>query len=465
MAECSFFPRRKANIAMECAVDKCILPPSNGRFPITLVEQADMLRSIARILPGAGLLLWLMLGGVAHAQGGDKLPPAPDYLGEIRRGADGRLLARPEAAVALQPTVPATMVVGPGEKITTLTEAARLARDGEVIEVRPGTYRGQPAIWKQNDLVIRGAGERPVMLADGKSAEDKAIWVVRGGKVRIENIEFRGARVADLNGAGIRFEKGSLTVRGCAFYDNEMGILTASAPDLLEVIDSEFGDAPRHKGSLHHLLYVGTIGKFILRGSRFSNGYIGHLVKSRARENFVLYNMLVDGAGGKASYELEFPNGGVAYVIGNTIGQSAGTDNPRMVSYGAEGAKWPENALYMAHNTLINDAYVGTFVSVWYDKMASNIEVWLLNNLTVGAGDLLKPAQGRFDGNRSVGRNELVEFGGIPLKLTNQSPLRGAVRPPGQAPDMDLLPDAEFVFPVGTRRMRPASSLVPGAFQ
>lgn len=424
--------------------------------------------SLKRALRLLGACVFLGINVSAAAQLADKLPPAPDYLGEIRRTPDGRLQALPETtagAVTAKAMLPATMVVGPGEKITSLTEAAKLARDGEVIEIRPGVYRAQPAVWTQNNLLIRGASERPVMLADGKSAEDKAIWVVRGGKVRIENIEFRGARVADLNGAGIRFEKGSLTVRGCAFFDNEMGILTASAPELLEVIDSEFGDAPRHKGSLHHLLYVGTIGKFVLRGSRFSNGYIGHLVKSRARENHILYNMLVDGAGGKASYELEFPNGGIAYVIGNTIGQSAGTDNPRIVSYGAEAARWPENGLYMAHNTLINDAYAGTFVAVWTEKMATPIEVWLLNNLTVGAGDLSKPAQGRFDGNRSAVRSELVEYGGIPLKLTNMSPLRGAVRPPGLVQGMELLPDAEFVFPVGSRRIRPASALVPGAFQ
>ena len=61
-----------------------------------------------------------------------------------------------------------------------MTEAARLARDGEVIEIRAGDYRGQSAVWTQNNLIIRGAGGRPVMLADGKSAEGKAIWVVRG---------------------------------------------------------------------------------------------------------------------------------------------------------------------------------------------------------------------------------------------------------------------------------------------
>lgn len=414
----------------------------------------------------AGLFLAFVLCGEVQAQAMDKLPPAPDYLGEIRRGSDGRLLARPESATAMLVAVPASMVVGPGEKIATLTEAARLARDGEVIEVRPGVYRGQVAVWTQNNLLIRGAGERPVMLADGKSAEDKGIWVVRGGRVRIENIEFRGARVKDFNGAGIRFEKGSLTIQGCAFFDNEMGILTANKPELsLEVLDSEFGDAPRHKGDLHHLLYVGAIGKFVLRGSRFSNGYLGHLVKSRARENHILYNMLVDGADGKASYELEFPNGGIAYVIGNAIGQSAGTDNPRIVSYGAEGARWAENALYMAHNTLLNDAHAGNFVAVWSEKMAVPVEVWLLNNLTVGNGDLFQPTQGRFDGNRSVGRAELIDFGGIPLRLTTISPLRGSIRPPGDAGGIELLPKAEFVFPVGTKPLRVGSRLAPGAFQ
>ncbi len=403
------------------------------------------------------------------AQVGDQLPPAPDYLGEIRRAPDGRLQAMPEtvaAAATARALAPATMIVGPGERISSLSEAARQARDGEVIEIRPGTYRGQPAVWTQDKLIIRGAAERPVMLADGKSAEGKAIWVVRGGRVQIENVEFRGARVPSLNGAGIRFEKGHLVVRNSAFFDNEMGLLTANHADMsLEVVDSEFGDAPHTQGDLHHLLYVGAIARFSLRGSRFANGYLGHLVKSRARENHILYNMLVDGAGGKASYELEFPNGGVAYVIGNTIGQSAGTDNPKMLSFGAEGGRWPENALYMAHNTLINDFHAGSFVHVWLDKLAGDVEVWLLNNLLVGNGELSRPAQGRFDGNRAVGRGELIEQGGVPVRLTTSSPLRGAVRPPGEANEVALLPSAEFTFPVGTRSLRVGSRLAPGAFQ
>ena len=419
---------------------------------------------------GLGLLVLLASQlGCALAQVPDKLPLAPEYLGEIRRSPDGKLKVVPEAMVGVpssESAVLATMIVGPGEKITTITEAAKQAHDGEVIEIRAGDYRGQPAIWTQNNLVIRGVGQRPVMLANGKSAEGKAIWVVRGGKVRIENIEFRGSRVEDLNGAGIRFEKGNLIIRSCGFFDNEMGILTANSADLsLEVIDSEFGDAPQNRTDYHHLIYVGAIGKFVLRGSRFYHGYYGHLVKSRARENHILYNMLVDGAGGKASYELEFPNGGLAYVIGNAIGQSATTDNPSIVSYGAEGRRWSDNALYLSHNTLINDNYGGSFLTFHGEKIGADVEVWLLNNLMVGNGDFFKPAQGRFDGNRLVARGELIDFGGLPLRLTSQSPLRGAVRPPGQVRGVELLPDAEFRFPIGSRPLRPASALAPGAFQ
>ena len=419
---------------------------------------------------GCVLLVNLLVGSVpTQAQG--SLPQAPDYRGEIRRGADGKLMVIPAPEPPAQKpsadwVAKATMVVGPGEKVGTLTDAARLAKDGEVIEIRPGSYRGQPALWTQDNLLIRGAGQRPVMIGDGQSGEDKAIWVVRGGNVRIENIEFRGARAADGKGAALRFEKGRLSVHACRFADNELGIVTGSLAGMaLEIADSEFVDAPRDGRAAHHLLDIGAIGNLVVRGSRFQNGFLGDLVRSRARENFVLYNMLADGAGGKASYELDFPNGGIAYVIGNVIGQSEGTDNPGVVGYGGEGPLWPENALYLSHNTLLNDRHAGSSLSASNAKFPAGMEVWAINNLTVGNGDFYRPAQGRFEGNRSVGRGELIEYGGLPVRLTSMSPLRGSVRPPGNAGTVDLLPNAEFTFPAGTRKIRMSSSLSPGAFQ
>jgi hypothetical protein len=179
----------------------------------------------------------------------------------------------------------------------------------------------------------------------------------------------------------------------------------------------------------------------------------------------VRYNLLVDGAEGRASYELEFPNGGIAYVVGNVIGQSAGTDNPELVSYGAEGPRWPDNALFLVHNTLINDFHTGSFLKVWSEKFPNGIEAWVINNLTVGDGDLFPPAQGRFEGNKTVPRRDLIDYGGLPLRLNSTSSLRGSVRIPGNARGVDLLPAAEFSFPTGSRPIRLGNSLAPGALQ
>jgi hypothetical protein len=100
--------------------------------------------------------------------------------------------------------------------------------------------------------------------------------VVRNAEMLIENIEFRGARVPDGNGAGIRFERGHLRIVRCAFFDNEMGILTGNVADsVLEVEDSEFGQAPKHAGGLHHLLYAGTIARLSVREAACSRAFVG----------------------------------------------------------------------------------------------------------------------------------------------------------------------------------------------
>jgi len=282
----------------------------------------------------------------------------------------------------------ATLRVGPGEPITRIADAARLAKDGDTVEILSGEYRGDVAVWLQKQIVIRGIGPRPVLIADGKSAEGKAIWVIRNGDIRIENIEFRGSRVPAGNGAGIRFERGKLVIRNCSFIDNQMGILTGIDPASELVIEnSRFADAPRQMHSLPHLLYVGGIAKFTITGSRFENGYRGHLIKSRARRSEIHDNHIVDGHEGEASYEIDLPNGGIAHIAGNTIGQSAKTQNPVLISYGAEGNVWPENALTLRNNALISDYLLGGwFLRVHEDKFPAPLRLDIGDNETKGIG-------------------------------------------------------------------------------
>ena len=304
------------------------------------------------------------------------------------------LTTRPGWAAPQRPA----LRVGPGEVFTRLADALRAAADGDTIEVQPGSYRGDVAVITQRRLSIiglgtgapGGPGERPVFEADGRHAEGKAIWVVREGEVHIENIHFRGARVPDGNGAGIRFERGRLRLRRCSFINNQMGLLTGNDEGSeLDIQDCEFADAPDNPASLPHLLYVGRIGRLHIAGCVLRNGRAGHLLKSRARESTIVGNRLDDGRHGEASYEIDLPNGGIARVEGNTLVQSPLTQNPVMLSFGAEGKPWPDSRLTVADNTFINHrAAGGVFVRAWADRLPAGAPVQLTRNRLLGPGTL-----------------------------------------------------------------------------
>ncbi len=276
--------------------------------------------------------------------------------------------------------------VGPNGPITRISEVARLARAGDHVEIEAGDYRQDVAVWEQSKLTIRGVNGAARLFADGRSAEGKAIWVIRHGEFDISNIDFVGAKVGDGNGAGIRFEGGHLRVRDCLFWGNQMGLLTggsSSAPDASLVIEnSEFAYSHVQK-KWGHNLYVGTIASLTVTGSYFHHAAVGHLLKSRARVNDILYNRLTDEAGGRASYELDFPNGGMVRLIGNVVQQQRDTEHSVVIAFGEEGYKWPTNVLIMGNNTLLNDhTYGGTFLRV----AAGADRVEAANNLLVGPG-------------------------------------------------------------------------------
>lgn len=354
-----------------------------------------------------------------------------------------------------------TLRVGPAERIHTIAEAARTARDGDVVEIASGDYKADVAVWTQQDLTIRGVGAMPKLIAMGAAAENKAIFVVRGDRIRIENLEFRGTKVRDRNGAGIRHEAGKLTVVGCRFLENENGILTANDERLsLEIERSEFGYNGSGEGQSHNL-YVGAIASLQVTGSYFHHAKVGHLLKSRARDNRILYNRLTDEIGGRASYELEFPSGGTALVVGNQIEQSSTTENSKIISFGAEGLKWPKNALYLAHNTIVNDRPQGARM---LDARAG-VAVLAVNNVLVGQGASLDLPAGAGQGNVVGDWPDFVRPQRDDYHLRKDSKLFGAAAKAGVAAGgVDLTPSAEYVHPLQTRPVAPAR-WSPGAFQ
>jgi len=369
--------------------------------------------------------------------------------------------------LCLLPTLAAARVikVGQQESIKTIAEAAKLARDDDIVEIESGDYVGDVTVWRQKRLTIRGIGQRPVLRAAGRSAQGKAIWVIRNGEFNISNIEFRDATVADGNGAGIRFERGKLKVERCAFFANQTGILTANFQDAELIIeDSIFGQAQKQK-KLPHLLYVGRIERLTVVRSRFHGGHYGHLLKSRARFNDIRYNFLVDGPGGRASYEAEFPNGGDVTLVGNVIGQSSLTENLTVVAYGAEGYVWPRNRLRMVHNTLYSEGYFPAwFLRVFGNNKGLPPEVMTRNNLLVGTGIFTMTIKGQHDGNHFAREAVFTAPSIMDFTLRTSSDLRGTVTPISPDPD-GLQPRFEQIRPDHVSAIGQISAWAPGALQ
>jgi hypothetical protein len=395
-----------------------------------------------------------------------------DWLGEPNESD----LRSPFAVPAL-PTNPATLPsgaaplatdsansrvlhVGPRRSVTSIGQAAQLAKDGAVIEIDPGDYFADVAIWDRADITIRGLGNRVRLIAAGAAAEGKAIWIFRRGRARVENIEFIGARVSDRNGAGIRFEGGHLTVSRCVFFNNENGILTGDdAGARLEIENSEFGYNGAGDGYSHNL-YVGRIGHLKVTGSYFHHANEGHLLKSRAQVNQIEYNRLTDESGGRASYELEFPNGGRAFVKGNILQQGRQTRNSVMLSFGAEGYTWPDNEIYLSHNTLVNDHPLGaTFLRVAAGAKAAVTR----NNLFVGVGRVYAVEGNDSAGDSQVDWSYFVQASREDYRLNEKgrTALKAVAVAVGSA---ELQIQAQYHHPAGWRALSKVPAY-PGALQ
>jgi len=188
---------------------------------------------------------------------------------------------------------------------------------------------------------------------------------------------------------------------------------------ILEIEDSEFYNNGAGDGSSHNL-YVGTIQRFSVQGSYFHHARVGHLLKTRAKENFVYYNRLTDEPGGQASYELEFPVGGVAVVVGNLIEQGEKTENPTIISYGAEGYSWLQNNLYLSYNTIVNDRTNG---GIFIAAREGSASVTCLNNILVGDGHLEIGSRTNICENWRMDRSEFARPNEFDFRLKTGSQL------------------------------------------
>ena len=368
-------------------------------------------------------------------------------------------------------TVAALLQVGPDRPYKTVRAASQAAQSGDTIEVDAGVYSGDVTTWPQNDITVRGVGVgRAHLRADGAQEGGKGTWVLYGHNFTAENIEFSGSHVPDQNGAGIRADGGGLlVVRNCYFHDNDEGILGGGDEVFIEysVFDHNgFGDGQSHN------MYIAEIRKFTLQYSYTHRAIIGHNVKSRARENHILYNRIMDEADGTASYSIDLPQGGRSFVIGNVVEQGPNTDNATLIAYAAENANNGVLELYVVNNTMVNNRPSGGL----FLQMRAGTTARIINNVFYGpgtpwsSGSSVTSASNYFeaDYNNSIAFRNPAAYD---FHLTSSSPagaggVVNAGTPPGtSSTGVELTPVLQYVYDAQREPRSSSGGIDIGAFE
>lgn len=374
------------------------------------------------------------------------------------------------AVLSALPASAATLSVGQGKAYTTPCKAFAAAKDGDLVEIQGNqTYSGDVCGIYPANLTVRGVNGRPKIDAAGKNAMGKGTWVVIGNNIVIENIEMFGAKVPDKNGAALRLEGTHFTLRGAYLHDNENGILSnAVATSNILIENSEFGRNGDGSGYTHNL-YIGNVASLTFRHNFSHDANVGHNLKSRAKINTIAYNRfssLLDGqtGSGKPSYEIDLPNAGTSYIIGNVIQQPASNNNPTLVAYGEEGASNPGHDVYVINNTFLNDDSArGTFLFIGSGVSKPAL---VQNNIFSGTGTLSTQASTVEKTNYRAAAPGFVNRPAYDLRPTANALVINAGSAPGTAATgVSLLPVAQYKHLASSETRTLSGAIDIGAYE
>ena len=263
------------------------------------------------------------------------------------------------------------MVMETGRSYTRLQDAVSAIGAGRAtIAIAPGRY-AECAVQEAGDISYYAQKPGSVIF-DGQACEGKATLVLRGTSAQVSGIIFQNIKVSDGNGAGIRIEKGHLTVAQSWFRDSQQGILSANDPQGRIVIDkstfSRLGTCEFSSGCAHSL-YIGHYGQLRVTRSRFEEGRGGHYVKSRAARVEVASSSFDDSGGRGTNYMIDLPAGAVGQITNNWFAQGLNKENrSAFIAIAAEARDNTSNGLQIA----ANDARLGpsapwtsVFVADW----------------------------------------------------------------------------------------------------
>ena len=324
------------------------------------MKNAEIAKLAARFVPVAllaitGLALSLIPAGAPFAQG---------RSGPYTVTETGRSYGKLQDAVDAIGGKRGTIVIAPGRYVDC---AVQQAGDVSYFASQPGA-----------------------VIFDGDICEDKAALVLRGYNANVSGITFQNMHSKySGNAAGIRLEKGNLTITQSWFKDSQQGILTADDPSGRLVIDkSTFTNLGTcaYSGGCAHSIYIGNYGLLRVTRTRFEKGAGGHYAKSRAIRTEIASCSFDDSEGSWSNYMIDLPNGSTGQITNNWFVQGPDHENhSALIAVAAERRANPSAGLRIEGN----DARLAPTVK-WTTTFVAD---WSGEPLTIGQNNLGKGIQ------------------------------------------------------------------------
>lgn len=240
-----------------------------------------------------------------------------------------------------------------GKSYRSLQDAVNAIGNGQgTIVIAPGRYIDCAV--QEGGTVRYVAAEPGQVIFERHACEDKAALVLRGYNAEVSGIVFQNIESSDGNGAGIRLEKGNLTVSQSWFRDSQQGILSGNDLTGRIVIDkstfTRLGTCA-FSGGCAHSIYIGNYGLLRVTRSRFEFGVGGHYVKARAPRVEIASSSFDDSQGKWSNYMIDLPEGATGQITNNVFVQGPHHENhSAFIAVAAEERKFSSAGLKIAGN-------------------------------------------------------------------------------------------------------------------
>lgn len=350
------------------------------------------------------------------------------------------------------------------------------------------------------------ATDMPIFDAQGTSdpGSNQGIWrtgndAVRGTSIwrlEVNGGEFRNAQGSGNNACAVRVQAGMI---GLAWFhnlyahDNQMNFL--AAPESLIIENSKLYHALRVAGGNQHNLYANAAGngdttsgkpKYLrMKGVWTDDATTGNDFKSRFPINYFLYNRITDGVSDSLNANIDVPDMGLTYVIGNVIEQGTGHNiNSVLVGYGREsagnatgGAGHVDGAtadsMFCYNNTFSN---LNTSIGIFFQTSFGSPVVTYDNNIFYGFRSSMTTGGGVYtDGGHNFSEADLnntsTKFlnqagGDYHLTAATSSSIIDAGLSPGTHSGFACAPTSQYVYDRSTAtRTTSGSAIDIGAFE